>query len=399
MKSKPGFGVSLLLWVIIGLGFLAYWHWPIWPSSGANNRSDEVVKSPFVYLQDVSRQVNDLAAKQPAFGALMSKMRVNLADIHLQDMHAKLTPTYELSVELKNRTEGELAWLDAHSNTPSDVFIDGDDPRAGLYIGKYQCVSLTQAGFTATACPMITATDWSPVYMNGAYSYSFDAVTQHDLCGSTYENAHVAECLRSAPPSSWRVTVADGTIRVYGSANTFEDTQAVASLIFQELRFAVTAMSVDWRTAFDPIRYRLLPCAFAPSCTNQNDPNDGLVHEALTLQYVEATPVFENWGGDELERRLAARYATDSKYLAGNHPEYTDSGGSVGPTFEAFVHKNKDFFYAHPSWFVDHPLWTVRIQPDLHSLNYQIPHGPLNDGDISRMLTALHIDPADGRNP
>lgn len=415
MKSQPSLGVSILLWVLIGLGYLAYRHWPAGSPSRAHGQEAPVMTSHFAYLPDLSAQVTALAEKQPAFTALLARMRVNLADVTLKMEGKPDNYAQNFYVELKNRTDSELSWLDAHPDAPADAFVDSDNPNEGLYRDTYGCLTYRNQQYWSAECPQFPA-DFSPRdYMLAAYYYGLDddiSIVRLCLGADTEITSHAKydECLKSQP-KGWRVTIEDGKFRVYGDPTEAQDHYAAGILVYEELRYAVIDMSVSWHLAFSPYFFRMLQCAFAPSCaTNMmfgfgrkhafnllrdidlGIPDSDIDPDKLSMRYVEATPEFENWGGDQLERRLAADFTFPGDSL-GDKPEDAGEEGSVGPEFEDFIRNNRDYLYSHPRWFLDHPLWTLRLRGAMYALGYRIPDRPLTRADIARLLSDLNAVP------
>lgn len=417
MKPQPGFGVSLLLWVVIGLGYVAYRHWPVWRVSGTASQPVAAATSHFTYLPDLSDQVTTLAAKQPAFTALLARMRVNLADIYLVHRIGNNSLVQTFYVALKNRTQPQLSWLDNHPDAPTDMFVDSEDPDKGLYQGAYECLSYQSYQYLSAKCPSFPPDDSRRDYMLAAYRYGLDDdISMVRLClgADTEINSNVKyyACLKSHP-KGWRVTIEDGKFRVYGDPTEAQDRSAAGTLVFEELRYAVIDMSVSWRLAFSPYFFRFLECSFAPSCQTSmlfgfdrthgfnplreidlGIPTNAIEPDTLSMQYVTTTPEFENWGGDELERRLAAQNTFNGQAMLDDKPEGAGSGMSVGAAFEVFVRQHPNFLYLHPSWFLQHPLWALRLRSDLDSLRFQVPNRPLTKANIAQLLTTLHIAPA-----
>lgn len=387
MKSRQAWQ-SLLVSAVLWAGILAMIHfWPRHVSWRALATSAPTNATKMTYLPRASEELTKLVANQPAFGVLVSRMRVNLVDISVPPDNQGVGPL----IELKNRAADELQGLDANPNLDDEAFqFPGSVDAVVDSFGT--CHSHIPKNGVSTYCD---ATPLSEFVSRGSYTFTFPlhSVLKEDFCSPVDLGNADPACLRRSV--TYRLTFSDGAMRIYSSGSTNQG--GLAGGLFWLMENAVIAMSVDWRTQLSPVFYELNSCGFNPSCENTgmlsyklNNMGAALVWpvdlgftysevdpDHLSMAYVRSTPEFVNWGGDQFERCLEAHYDP----LAWNQPAIPVIPSQTTPIeTTGCTQLFPQYLLAHPDWFHEHPIWAIRFKV----AGDKVPTGPITQADVDR---------------
>lgn len=380
---------SLLVSAALWAGILAAVHfWPRHMPWGASAAPTPTVATRMTYLPGASEEMTKMLAAQPAFGALIGRMRVNLVDFVISPNAAGLGS----EIDLKNRTDDELRWLEANPNSDEESFIfpKGVDAEVDS-MGMSHCHDPNGAGAAPCDKPSVLR-----FVSRGRFNFDYPAlndVMRESFCMATAFGKPDATCMKGT--LTYRLTIDNGAMRIYSAGPTYQ--AALAQGLYWMLENAVIGMSITWRTRLSPTFYLMTPCDLAPSCegsgmtTNKISDGPGALvwpvdlgftagevdPDHLSMEYVMSTPEFANWGGDQFERCLQSTYDPLAQHDPGI-PVARIQTISIETT--GCLDRFPTYLLDHPNWFHEHPVWAIRFKVG----GDQVPTGPITQADIDR---------------